>query len=678
VQMKQIWLLWFVAFSVVARAERDSGDNAASTTMDDVSENMHVELLQRDLKLSHREQKLEHLGTDEVIVNKWKCPPGQVAYQSTTTNDNSWTKFKVMHLNNGSYGDVVDVDLTKFSSKKGEGLIRSMNSCAINPYDDILYCSMEIYDKGSFLVAIDQENNIGFVNKLLGFRYAASFDWMDNYYTSGKKGFSVVKNVSKKPKYATFDILHNKLCCKRHEGETVQPLWIQGKTEPVYDYELGQDYAWYQHHVYLPGGTHAYLATKLATLKNNKLLLIDIDHGPPFEVEIMDTNVDTGPGGIRVWGAAWNFGGAIYFAADDGKGFWSMEDIETKTELVDGKLVDKKKAIFEWKGPANKIDWNDGFTCTNKTIVQKTPKSPCKHDFYQVTTYGSMSSPERSTESTTVIRHLDPVTGSFTEDFKVNRAKFAGMNSLNACAVNPKDRKLYCHMKHNNYQAIAVVDEKNTLLVTKFNKGGARPRSKMCFAAVFDSSGTYWFWCGGGSMGGETLYSVADLHKKEGTLSIDADSVKDDSQIKAHCCDYLDNNVGADFVTKVEGDKTYLVSIVESATNDVSVIDITDSSNPGKPVIYKPEGLPPPKDAKKPNIWGSAWTAPKKGKYAERVFFARDADPKEKESMGKLYEMTGLDTAGKVAKFKEAGKAANAAWHDGFACQEKIVGIDDR
>merc|ERR1711956_141302 len=104
------------------------------------------------------------------------------------------------------------------------------------------------------------------------------------------------------------------------------------------------------------------------------------------------------------------------------------------------------------------------------------------------------------------------------------------------------------------------------------------------------------------------------------------------------------------------GDKTYLVRVVESATNDVSVIDITDSSNPGKPVIYKPEGLPPPKDAKKGNIWGSAWTAPKKGDYAGKVFFARDDDPKEKES----------------------GKAANAAWHDGFACSEKIAGNDKR
>jgi len=94
-QVRQVWLLWFVAFSAMARAERDSGENAASKTVDDVSENMHVELLQRDLKLSHRGQQLENPAKDEVTVHPWKCAAGsEVAYQSTTTNDNSWTKFK--------------------------------------------------------------------------------------------------------------------------------------------------------------------------------------------------------------------------------------------------------------------------------------------------------------------------------------------------------------------------------------------------------------------------------------------------------------------------------------------------------------------------------------------------------------------------------------------------------
>jgi len=405
---------------------------------------------------------------------------------------------------------------------------------------------------------------------------------------------------------------------------------------------------------------------KLATLKNDILFLVDIETVPPtveaFKTKaVNESNSLTGPGGVRVWGAAWNFNEAIFFAADDGSGFWALEKIENKT------------AVFEKKGEANQIDWNDGFTCRNTTIDDDTEKSDCEHDFYQVTTYGGgTSQPETDAGSTTVIRHLDPDSGKFIEDFTVNRKNFAGMKSLNACAVNPKDQKLYCHMEHASYQAIVALDREGPSLITKFDTDGRR---KMCFAAVFDSKGTYWFWCGGGSQGGNTLYSVAGLENKKGKRSINDADVKDDSAIESKCCDYTEKMVGADFVTKVEGDKTYLVSIVESATNDVSVIDITDASNPGKPVIYTPDGLPEPKD-EKGNIWGSAWTAPKKGDYAGRVFFARDADPTEDESIGPLYEMTELDPTGKKAKFKEAGKAENAAWHDGFACQEKIVGID--
>merc|ERR550532_3360641 len=479
--------------------------------------------------------------------------------------------------------------------------------------------------------------------------------------------------------------LHNNLKGKheggKHEGEVPVEMYLVDKDKYVTDLELGQDYALrldglipmpgcsYEDSISPQGCTSSFMSHfKLATLKNDKLLLIDILTGPPFSVETFDTKTVgetdelTGPGGVRVWGAAWNFKNVIYFAADDGKGVYSLEAIKNKT------------AFFEKKGEANQIDWNDGFTCVNSTIIPDEDPSDCKHDFYQVTTTGGTTSqPETDTGSTTVIRHLDPDTGKFIEDFKVNKKDFGGMKSLNACAINPKDQKLYCHMEHESYQAIVTVDKNGPSLKTKFDTDGRR---KMCFAAVFDSKGTYWFWCGGGSQGGDTLYSVAGLDIKKGKLSINDADVKDDKDIKSHCCNYTEKMVGADFVTKVEGDKTYLVSIVESATNDVSVIDITDASKPGTPVIYTPDGLPEPQD-KKGNIWGSAWTAPKKGDYAGRVFFARDADPTEEESMGKLYEMTELDTTGTTAKFKEAGKAENAAWHDGFACQEKIVGIDE-
>merc|ERR1719433_2021541 len=64
--------------------------NEAGKPMDDESTDMRVELLQRDLRLSSQEKKLQK-------IEAWTCP-GSQAYQSTTANDNSWTKIKLLNL----------------------------------------------------------------------------------------------------------------------------------------------------------------------------------------------------------------------------------------------------------------------------------------------------------------------------------------------------------------------------------------------------------------------------------------------------------------------------------------------------------------------------------------------------------------------------------------------------
>merc|ERR1712032_82428 len=150
--------------------------NEAGKPIDDESTDMRVELLQRDLRLSSQEKKLQKTST--LPVKKWTCK-GSQAYQSTTANDNSWTKIKLLNLSTGLYGTELDLDLGKFAGEpgceNGKCKIRSMNGCAIHHKSSTLYCAMQIYDRGCFLVALDQTGNIGFVSKLNGFRYAATF-----------------------------------------------------------------------------------------------------------------------------------------------------------------------------------------------------------------------------------------------------------------------------------------------------------------------------------------------------------------------------------------------------------------------------------------------------------------------------------------------------------------------
>merc|ERR1719225_902360 len=140
-----------------------------------------------------------------VTVKEWDCGDEPKAYQSSTAEDNSWTKFQVLNLSTGKYVDHFGVDLSAAGSDK----IRSMNSCAINPKDKILYCSMEVYNKGSFLVRIDQDNTIGYVTKLLGWRYAATFDHHDNYYVSGQNQLTVLNKVSKMTALPSYVGLNN-------------------------------------------------------------------------------------------------------------------------------------------------------------------------------------------------------------------------------------------------------------------------------------------------------------------------------------------------------------------------------------------------------------------------------------------------------------------------------------
>jgi hypothetical protein len=420
----------------------------------------------------------------------------------------------------------------------------------------------------------------------------------------------------------------------------------------------------------------------LMTLKDHELLLIQLlKDGKPFfdgnviVLEAKSASPDqsfTGPGGTRCWGAGWNFNGAIYFASDDGSGLWNF----------DGADFEKKTSTWVHKGEINKIDWNDGFTCGASLDPPTLKKVVCEHDFYQVATFPGKGhwtdQPEVKTTSETWIRYLDLSSGEFINTIKVDRSKYPDMTSLNACAVHPTKSILFCIMEEQNRdpQAIIALDATPQIQLVTVHKKGPEQGRNLCFAAVFDKKGNYWYWCAD-----KTLYKASGLGEKKTTWSHGDENFQDDSGITAYPDKYTDDKVGADFVLLEVGEKeekkTYLVSIVKSVDSDVSVIDISDPSNPGTPEILKSKGLEATKSGK-PITWGSAWTGPHadpSGNYDGRHFFTPDV--KEKEEHNKLYELTGLSFEDKVANFKGAGKASKATWHDGFTCLEKgIVGVD--
>jgi len=125
--------------------------------------------------------------------------------------------------------------------------------------------------------------------------------------------------------------------------------------------------------------------------------------------------------------------------------------------------------------------------------------------------------------------------------------------------------------------------------------------------------------------------------------------------------------------------QTLLVSIVESADNSVSVVDITNApdsvvllAGPNGNTFFRSEGLPEPFPGNTTNTWGSAWKTTTDAVDGAKILFSRDYG-------GELYEMEDrLDTVTKMAKFRKYSDAEDAAWHDGFTCIKKIVDVSEK
>jgi len=617
-----------------------SGGQEAIEVADNVEHDMHIELLQRDLKLSDRDGLREH-SKKTVTVKKWGCGDKPKAYQSTTANDNSWTKMQVLDLSTGKYSTEFDVNLNAIAPDK----IRSMNSCGINPKDEILYCSMEVYNKGSFLVRIDQDNNIGYVTKLLGFRYAATFDYEDNYYVYGSDQLTVLKDVSTIQALPSYDGLNSM-------GEQAVTIEIDGSN--TINYELGADFG-ISYAEWEGTGNHTYLVS----VDNTDLLVIRVSPGP-YKLWRLSTNLPEGaPHNPRVWGAAWKWGynQSVYFAADDGLGLWELLD-ET-VSLTDSHATFKKIAL------ANPTDWNDGFTCGDFFPGDLDPVAlECKADLYQSTTVGKVS----STSSKSYIQYFKKMRlGQVEDHFEVNTT---GLLSINACATNPLDRILYCNTQMSGGQRIARVDNVSVGFIQQAPAGYA-------FAATFDSDGGYWIYAQSG------LFLVSGLNRKKSYSDYTLVAVASDTEwtsydwasvqgFKADKPKFTHGAMGADFIfLEQEEGKKRLVSIVESAENSVSVVDISGApdtveliSGPDGAPFFKSEGLPGPFPGNTTNTWGSAWATTDKAVDGKRWLFSRDYG-------GELYEMTDLDEKTKTAKFEVYSPAGDAAWHDGFVCNRE-------
>lgn len=639
----------------------------------DVADDMHMELLQRDLKLSDTHKRLE-LETKTTVAN-WTCTES-LAYQSMTLDDNSETKFQILNLTSGNYGDIIKVNLDVIAPDK----IRSMNTCALNPKDEKLYCSMQVNKNanpndniGCFLVRIDKESHLEYVTKLLNYRYSAAFDDADTIYVGGQQNWNkhqltVIKDVSTITSVSSYKVWDN--------GNNVAESKIGESTVTIdpTSFEVGADFEVIKAN-WEGTGEHSYLVS----VSGATVVVVRVSPGP-YKLWTLDHTTFTPPlpavSPPRVWGAAWKWENEFYASDDDGAGLYMLNKKSINLFYGQAELVKQASAA--------KTTWNDGFSCGPKApgIMIIREEISCEYNYYQMYKEGAKAS---STEGKTKVQRMRGE-GEWEDYFEVamQSPKYGcQMQSLNACAVNPTNKKLYCQ---------AQMDCGNRLVSLDTEQVGFIMQSPgWCFSGIFDSKGHYWLYCYSyglvrvDNIDDEYEYKVYEYAKGAAVLDqMPADVYHTFSTFQGN--NYPTYNlIGADFITYMNNNKTYLLSIVQSKENYVSVVDITDPEAPtlvqgkGENNLWESTGLYAPFECNSEsvnagqncgmqndyNIYGSAWRIEKE----KKIVFARD-------ETGELFELDNLDFAATKASFTFYKALANASWHDGFSCTENITGID--
>lgn len=546
--------------------------------------------------------------SSKVQVSKWKCDTKTaVPFQSTTRD--GITKIESLDIGTGEYKLVMEIPRSRTSPP-----FRNINSCAINPLDGILHCSMEINNRGSFLVRID-ETQVAFVTKLPGWRYSATFDALGNYYISGSSGLSVIAKVTDMPSY---DNLHD--IDPHNQFTHPKDLAVGADVVP-----LTKD---------LEGiGVHTYLLS----LRDTDLKVVRVTT-TPWKVWTIPCEGKNFQPRSYTWGSAWSFGGRYYFAPDTGEGVHELD-------LGSIDLVDGTAATLYWVSRAQKTGWNDGFNCFgghdpfDPDHVKEWDCSNQPRALQVTTTHLSVPT---TPKSKSYIEYLNIEEGKYEILFEVQKYwTDPPFNCINSCAINPMDNVIHCTMEIDNRGSFLMrIDDTKVGYVAKV--------PGWQYAGIFDSKGNYYMY---GSRGVSVVENVIQWPTKKSYNELGSESQYYRGPHRVR--------MGADLVV-FESDlvtkgvqETYLLAVESGHLHILSV-----SAAPYKHWKLWGNGLP---ETEESLVWGSAWN------FDGGMFFAPDSA----EGVFQLLPHT-INLEEGVAKFIKVGKSQKTEWNDGFSCSKGI------
>lgn len=263
---------------------------------------------------------------------------GQVGTPFQVVNhEHGATEVLKLNIKTGKYEPLFQLDIA-LHKKWG---IKDVNSCAINPVDSRIYCTMGLKNVRKCALARVDDKLVSFVGRVKCGFISGTFDAHGNFYFNDKGELLTARKVQDLP-------------------ETGTPFGLGKLATDNFKVKLGFDIASVEADLDGKG-----MATYVVGLMGSDVTMVRVSSDPykTFNLKV------TGETAEGAFGAAWNFKNQLYFASNAGKGVYQL--------VLDSIDLKASTAKMARAASAMETNNNDGMGCS-KGVSPFPPVLPPK------------------------------------------------------------------------------------------------------------------------------------------------------------------------------------------------------------------------------------------------------------------------------------------------------------
>lgn len=378
------------------------------------------------------------------------------------------TGYTVMELDvvSGGYTPVFDIPFDVV-----EGGYTELNACGINPVDSHIYCTM--FAEGAYIVRLDP-STMEFVARLPWAIYntggfAASGTM---FVATGRSWFVIVKDLDKAKGFPEYNRNSPKIMDLR-KASYQKPTGF-GSCADVVPVDVDLQGNGIEEYIFVLYGPKLQIAKWDAALEKFTETWI---------VPVNPARWD------YIYGAGWNFGGKVYFAANGGQGVWEvpLNLLTLKEGFADGFKLDLKKI-----GNSSKIAASDGMNCMGEPSPWGTDITPFD--------CGAFPGPIQALihDDGYDIKFLEMDSGNYSMIYTVYKNMTTpAFKFLNAFSISPMDYIVYASLVMDDWDMsiyptppvfyVVRMDKKKIEFIAKVQAPFGSP-----IAGTFDKEGNFY------------------------------------------------------------------------------------------------------------------------------------------------------------------------------------------